>query len=386
MLGTHLKRLVEAHGVAKVNTLLAESIKSGRISKHQVSLRQIAEAFLGHQWDVQLKRHQARLLEATEAVDASAFSNITGQLLINEIKDRYKRADFIGDQLAEVVPITNGNLQTQKTPWLGAIVDAPDVVGQGMPYPKTSFGEQYITYPAPAKRGYICQVTFEMIFSDLTSQALEAAGAVGERLGIDREERILNVVLGLTNNHVWNGTAYDTYQTTTPWINKLSSIVLTNWTHINTVEQLFAKMTDPVSGKPIQVNVSGLLVMPAKRYTAKRIVNATETRSGDTDETTSNQTLAPNPLDGSYPILSSKYAYALNVASGVSEANTNDTWFMGDFKKAFVYREVFPLKTEQAPPQNPMEFEQDIVHAVRASEFGVAAVRDPRYAAKIINS
>lgn len=380
-LGHYLAKFRDQHGVQKTVQFFQQAVKEGKVTRDQISLRNLAEGLLGYDWTTGVMR----VRESWAAIDPSAFSNITGQLLINEVKDRYKAADFIGEQLVDTVKITNGNLGTQKTPWLSAIVDAPDVLHPQQQYPFSVFQEQWITYPAPIKRGMICAVTMEMIFSDLTGQAMEAARAVAERLAIQKEENILNVVLGLTNNHIWNDTSYSTY-VSTPWDNTITSNTLVNWESLNVVEQQLAGMTDPVSGKAIMIKPSALLVMPYRKYNAKRVLNATETRSGDITTGTGDQILSVNPLDTKYPVLASQYAYNLLVASGVSAANAREYFYLGDFKKAFVYREVHPLDTVQAPPYYIRQFEQDIAVAVRCSEYGVAGVRDPRFVCQSINS
>ena len=385
--GRHLRRFTEQHGAQKTGAYLVEAIKVGKVSKSKLSIRDLAESYMGPQWDYVLTRYKAGVREASEAVDPSTFVNITGQLLINEIHERYESPEFIGMSLVQKVPVTNGNLGPQKTPWLGSIVDAPSKIQPGQQYPYTTFGEQYITYPAPEKYGEICAVTMEAIFADLTTQIMEAAQAVGKRTAEWQEEQILKVITGVTNNHSWNGTDYSTYQASTPWINTKSGVSLVDWNEINEAEQLLAEMRDPVTSKPIRVVPNAIMVMPRKKYNAKRAMAATNTRSGTPGSGTSGNVIeAPNPLDLQYPVVSSQYAYQVVVDSGVSAANAKEWWFLGDFKKAFVWREVAPLRVVEAPPQNPMEFHQDVALAVKANLFGVAAVRDPRYVVKIYNS
>lgn len=382
MLGNKLKRLSESYGVDKTAKFLSEAIREKKISKHAISIRQLAESFLGHQWADKLQRYQSgvRVTEATEAVDASAFTAITGQLLVNEIKDKYEAAKLIGDEICETVPVTNGNLKEQKVPWLSNVINSASKVEEGMPYPQTSFGSNFVEYPAIEKVGYICSVTMEAIYSDLTGQILDSAGSVGNRLGLDREESILKTILGLTNNHKWNGSAYNTYLTTGAWVNKLFSFTLKDWTSVNTLEQLFVNMLDPTTGKPILVTPKQMLVMPANKYRAKRAFSATTTKSGDF-ATTGNpdQIEAPNPLDSDYQILTSANARLLLTAAGVSSSDADGYVFLGDFKKSFIWREAKPLTIVEAPAQNPREFEQDIALAVKASYMGVACIRDPRF-------
>lgn len=399
-LGRNLKRLIEQHGYVATRNNFADAIREGRINPRTVSIRGLAEGLLGSQWKLKIQNRNGRVFEtglleagSTEAVDASAFADITGQLLVNEIKAKYETADFVGDQLVETVPITNGNIGPQRTPWLSNVVDDASTIQPGMPYPKTSFTEQYIDYPAPEKFGEICQVTMEAIYSDLTGQILDSAGDVGRRVRINKEERILNVVAGITNNHKWNGTSYNTYQTATPWINVKNGQVITDWTHLNEMEQLLVQMTDPVTGKPILVKAEWLLTVPYKYYTLKRVQHATDVRTGDGASTTM-ATYAPSPLETNYTLLKSPFLYQRLTAAttatplpggGVSAANAKEYVFLGS-KQAFVWRQAEPMTTVEAPAQAPANFYQDIALAVKAREWGVAAVRDPRYVVKSYNA
>lgn len=418
LLGKHIREWSEAHGPVAASQNFSEALQTGKITFSDVSLRELAESLCGSNWAARLQAAGPNALsgmaactdydghwvpnyrafsEAGDAVDASMFADITGQILFNEIKARYQAANMLGDRLTSTIPVTNGNLGTQKTPWLSAIFDAPAInVQPGMPYPGTAFGQQYITYPAPGKFGLICRITMEMLYSDLTQQAREAAGDVGLRTRQEKEERILSVVLGLKNPHSWNGTTYNTYQTSTPWVNVVSSQTLVDWTELDLMYQRLVEMKDPVSNKAINVQPTGLLVMPRKKRTAMRIMTATQVRTGDGASNTQ-ITLADSPQDIVYPVMDSIYAY--NLLTGATATDTNEVahggltsdqakeyCYLGDFPRAFGWRQVYPLRVIPAPPNNMEDFNRDIVFQIKSSEYGVAVVRDPRYVVKLYNN
>lgn len=395
-LGKKLKEFGQQNGLAKTKQFFSESISKGDISVSRISLRGLAEGIMGDDWAEQLNRFngpERTFMEATEAVDASNFAAITGQILITTVQDKYKLASFIGDQLVSTIP-AGQNLSTELIPWLSDISPSPEVVQPGMPYPQTQFSGNYVRLPAIEKVGRICAITAEMIYADKTSQALASAESVGTYCGLVREERILNTVLGLTGSYVY-GTAsgsestLNTYSTTAQagmtfgFINKIASYSLSNFASINTLEQLFYQMKDPNTGKPIDIFGPGMqmLVMPFQKYTASRILNpATTTKngpfatSGDVEQLES-----PNPLDTNYGLLTSAHARNLLVTSGVAAATADKYVFLGNFKKAFVWREAKPMEVVQAPANNWAEFNQDIAVAIKASWWGSAGVTDPRY-------
>jgi len=155
-LGRNLREFARQHGVDKTIQFITESRQKSKttlgagISDRQLSLRELAEGFMGPNWSAKLERYNKgsrRFMESSEAVDASAFSAITGQILIDIVKEKYTSAEFIGDQLVTVMPVTNGNLGTQKIPWLSNVLNDSNIVEQAMPYPMTTFNAQYITLP-----------------------------------------------------------------------------------------------------------------------------------------------------------------------------------------------------------------------------------------------
>jgi hypothetical protein len=113
---------------------------------------------------------------------------------------------------------------------------------------------------------------------------------------------------------------------------------------------------------------------------AKVILNATSVSKGAFSPTNVNQIRgdSANPLDD-YALLTSQYAYKLLIDSGLTSTQANSYTFLGDPKSAFVVRSAKPLTVVEAPPLNPLDFQQDIVLSVKASEWFSANVRDPRY-------
>jgi hypothetical protein len=250
-----------------------------------------------------------------------------------------------------------------------------------MPFENVGFGEDYIETPETTKRGLIVPITREAVFFDRTGLILTRAAEVGEALGLNREKRIADVVIGSVNNYKRNGTALNTYLASGSWINVRASNELLDWTDIDHAEQLWADMTDPNTGDPILVGGKSLVVMPAKRHSAFRILNATEVSETTGTATT---TAAANPVGGAqYRAFASVIAYKrIQSELGETADDAKKWWFLGDFQKAFAYMENWPITVTQAPPNSEAEFAQDIVFRFKASERGAAAVLDPRHVIK----
>lgn len=387
MLGRGLKKFHSEHGLPKTMQFLSEGIATKKIDPYDFVLPELVSAFLGDSYYAAetklkaLREGKAHLLEDTAAMDASAFSNITGQLLVTIVKDKYNDAEFIADQLVKKYPNPGGNLKEHKVPYLSNVVQKGEKLSQQEPYPKSEFRESWITMPAPEKYGQICAITMEMLFSDLTGQAQDSAASVGSALGYLKEQRVLRVVLGITNPYKFNDTTMNTYLSTANatglYVNRVAANTISTYDEINTVEQLFYRMVDPITGRRILSRPKAVLCTPEKRYDLKRVLNATEVRGA----TSGTHNVSPNPLDTIYPVLSSSIAQALlDDETNLTAGEIKQYCVFADFSKAFGYREVYPLKVVQAPALNPDEFNQDIVLSVKASEFGVPFVYDPRYA------
>lgn len=437
-LGRKIKSLIEDSGAETAIRGVESLVADGKIKPEQISLRDLAENIIGPDWAAQMQAamsnpysspylnpHLYRGSESGDAVSGSTFSQITGNLLIDKVREGYNSPSFIGDDLVTNIPVTHGNLDTIKEPWLGEVgipsglmtsLDDTneDMVDEGKEYQASDFQGNYVLLARPKKHGRRCDVTFEMIYADRTRQAYERANSVGKRVRRIKEYRILKVVAGITNNYKFSygGQSeqnFCTYVTTdgataslaagSRWVNALDSTPLVNWNDLNAVEQLFNQMRDPNTGEPIEVEADTILVMPGNLHNARHILFSTGIRTGPGGSTsTSNASSTVNYSSSDlkqYKIMSSKHLYKLMTTSGlaipsqdyiedsntltVTAAQAADFWWMGNFKKAFYYREVYPLRTVQAPPLNPLDFDKDIVLSVKAQEYGVPGVLDPRY-------
>ncbi len=376
-----LKRRYELDGADQTVTHLSEALREGHLKPEDFSVRDLAEALVpdGREWVRLLDPRSAGgvgVLESNDGVDVTAFLNIAGQVIYSKIMEAYTQEAFVVSKLVDTIPT---RLDGEKIPGISRVTDTIDEVGPGMPYPHLGFGEDYIETPSTTKRGFIVPVTKEAIFFDRTHLVLTRAAEVGEVLGLNKEKRLIDLAIGVTNNYKWKGTTYNTYQTSTPWINSLATNELVDWTNVDKAEQLFADILDPSTGEPVLVRGTTVLVMPAYRHAAHRVFSAAELTFTAAGSTTA--TVAANPLSG-YRVFDSRLAYRRIIAAGIAAATAKKYWFVGDFRRAFAYMENWPITVTQAPIGSEAEFNNDIVLRFKASERGAAAVLNPRYVVK----
>jgi hypothetical protein len=376
-----LKRRYDLEGPRKTVAHLAEALRERHLRAEDFSLRDLAEALVpdGREWLRTLDPRSSsgvNVLEAGDGVDVTAFLNVSGQVIYSKIMEAYTQEAFVMSKLVETIPT---RLDGEKIPGVSGIADHVADVAPGMPFPSLGFGEDYIETPSTTKHGFIVPVTKEAIFFDRTYLVLGRAAEVGEVLGLNKEKRLLDLALGVTNNYRWKGVNYNTYQSSTPWINVKTGNELIDWTDVDAAEQLFADILDPNTGEPVLVGANTVLVMPAYRHAAQRIFSAAEIRY--TGASAPTMTVAPNPLSN-YQVAESRLAYRRLLASGVAEVDAKKWWFMGDFQKAFAYMENWPITVAQSPQNSEADFNSDILVRFKASERGAAAVINPRYVVK----
>ncbi len=376
-----LKRRYDLDGAGNTVRHLSESLSEGHLKPEDFSIRDLAEALVpeGRHWVRMLDPRSSgsvSLTESSDGIDVTAFLNIAGQVIYSKILDSYSQEAFVASKLVQTIPT---RFDGEKIPGVNRIEDRIDEVGNGMPYPHLGFGEDYIETPSTAKHGFIVPVTKEAIFFDRTNLILSRAAEVGEVLGLNKEKRLLDTVMGITNSFNQNGANFNTFSAAGSWANLLASNELVDWTNVDAAEQLFAEMSDPATGEPVLVSGTSVLVMPAYRHAAHRVFNATEIAYVGSGLPTT--TTATNPL-GNYRVEQSRLAYRRLVNSGVAAADAKKYWFIGDFSKAFAYMENWPITVTQAPINSEADFNNDIVLRFKASERGAPAVLNPRYVVK----
>lgn len=376
-----LKRRYELDGAEKTVHHLSEALAKKELKSEDFSLRDLAESLVpdGHHWVRELDPRSGNgktLLEA-EGVDVTAFMSVTSQVVFNKIQEAYTQEAFVLSNMLETIPT---RFDGEKLPGTSGIECSTAEIKPGMPYPHVGFSADYVETPSTTKQGLIIPVTKEAVFFDRTHLVLSRAAEVGEVLALNKEKRICDVVLGIKNTYKWNGQAYDTYSesSTSPYMNYLSSNPLENMDNMTKVEFLFSCMTDPVTKDAILTNADSVLVMPAVKSAAHRLLNAAYiTMSHDNSSLAAVQ----NP-HSDYKIFSSQIAYRQLITSGVTETSALGYWYMGNFRKAFAYMENWPITVTQSPLGSEADFNQDILVRFKASERGTPAVINPRYVIK----
>lgn len=389
------KIVLESVGITR-DEFNRPSIKAGSIKPIEYDLVEIAEA-IGDQLGFRnfgrslfdkserLQFHGMTAMEAGPGIDPTAFNAISlwtstaAGLVEAQVIEKFANPLYIGDRMVETRPT---RLNGQKFIGVTGIGDKAQTRNPGEPHPRAGFGAHYVQTPELEEKALAVEVTQEADFYDLTGQVMETAGGVGEELGYRKESTQLDLILGVTNPYNYNGTGYNTYLTATPWINNQSN-PLSDFNDVDEALDLFRQMTDPVTGKEILVMPTQILHHPSRRMDFYQVLNATEIRQ---TTNTNTLTVAPNPLTAGgasrFELLESPIAAnRCTAAAGLnlSAANAKARWYMGDFKKAFMWMEAWPLRVNPVAATEYVMRDRGLIAAFFANYRGIGAVREPRY-------
>jgi hypothetical protein len=375
-----LKEMRHRCGTRGAAVLLTEALREGHLKPEHFSVQ---ELFIGlHESGEELLRSISfrksggrSLMEASDAVDTTAFSSIIGQIVYNKIKEAYQDPEFLWPLLCETMGTVF--LDGERIPGIGRAGDKTEIVDEGQPYPFVGLNEEYIDLAPTRKRGFIIPVTREIIVADRTGILLKVAAETGYWGGLAIEKRTLDVVTGQVNNYKRNGTATNTYLTSGAYVNSQTGNALdasgNEWRALEKADLLFDSITDPNTGEPIIVVPDVLLVPSALKKTALRILAATEVVTVDNRVAAATiRTTSPNPYGGrGIKVLSSPYVKA--------RSGSTTRWWYGVPKKAFIRAVVWELETSQASTEHPDQFNRDIWQQFKVSLRDAISVQEPRF-------
>ena len=390
-----LARLYKEKGELWTLHHLEESIDDGQIKVDDISLRTLACHAIedGYQFVERLnpsRRGGLAVREAANAVDSSAFSNITGQLLVSAIQDGMKLDELIGDQLVSNFPSTIQ--EAEKIPGISSVTDEFEkIVPAGEPYPDVGMSEEWVTIPAGEKRGGILGLTREALAADRTGVIIMRAKSIGKALAIRREKSILDVVIGGVNPYRRMDNPRVTYNDTADGFDNLATEILTDFTDLRIVTDLFYAMRDPNTGEPLGHSPTAIvcgknlawqaraIIRDVQVIQATRVARATPTVGTDVEQ----NMIGSIPFD--LTVHANEWVIDRLIANtgngGLTSGNralANAHWIIGNFKEAFIWKENWPLTVDEEGGNSALAFSNDIILRFKASYKGRAGVREPR--------
>jgi len=379
MRGHNLKNLVESEGSRTIATKLRRLFEKGELRPEDVSVQELWESLVGPMPKTLSFEHRrgGHIMQLTEAaVDTTAFADVMGQVLMSRAMERYNITGYVGELLTDTLQT---NKLSERAPGF-LLQDATAEVDEGMPYPEAGMSDQYVSFLSGKKRGILLSITEEAIFRDETGWLLRRAGDIGEYVRADKETRILNVVTGTTTAYRINGVNTALYSATAASAGGHGNLQATNalvdWTDIDVVMKLIALQRGADTTTSITIVPKQLVVPYALYATASRILRATS------NDYISRVNAAAGTADAQYVMTGGNpYAgmFAL-ITTPRLDGYATTTWYMGDFKRALLYREHWPFQSFKRNANTEDGFKRDIAVQFKFREWGTSEVIDHRHA------
>ncbi|MCA9040452.1 MAG: hypothetical protein KDA65_08905 [Planctomycetaceae bacterium] len=395
MQGTNIRSLIESHGAEGFYHQVCKLLNEGQLRVDDFSYHELADACgvlpelrrLASERESIAGVKQA-LRESGPGVGTNMFQVITGELIGRKVIEGYEdESGFIGDQLVTVLP---SRYRNQKLAGFRALA-GPTEVPEGHPYEESTFEEKYVT-SLEAKQGRVLSITEELIAFDQTGEINRRAMALGYYLRQERERTIIRAVTDAdagSGQYVYrpNGSGAALYKTDglhRNWIGSgnttssgySSAVPLADWSDVDTVLSYRATevIDDRIDGtrRPIIAPAKQMLVPESLRGTARSIVNSTEVSVTSNE----NETRMANPIQGMLEVLSSPF---IDEQGGNALAD----WYVGDFRRQFVWTEIWPVQTFLQRSESEAAFERDVVLRVKARYFGGISAVDTAYVTKV---
>lgn len=329
-------------------------------------------------------RSAVRVMENAGATMSTAFSNITKQFVYSTFMEPLQHEDYPFHQLIPAVPTEfNG----ERIPGVTRRGNDQREVGEADAYPLAGVGEDFIDTPPTKKMGVIVPVTREAIFFNRTGTVLlERLRIEAKQEAIDLEQKAIDAVIDENAGAVskdngghryhWRGTSIATYGDNSgshTWDNLTASNALVDWTDIDAAEQTINTIVDPHTGLPTMPEMTHLVVTKQLEQTARRILSATEIRTGDITTGAGTQTIQGNPYSNKYRLLTTKLL--------ASRLGTDTSWFLVNFM-AWKRMVNWAPEVTQAPSNSHDEFHRDIVMQWKYSRRDAFTTVEPRLAHK----
>ncbi|WP_417848136.1 hypothetical protein [Thalassoglobus sp.] len=402
MYGTPVKTLIESHGAAGFYHKVVELLNEKKLTPDDFSYRELADACgvlsqlrslqeSSRSLDLALESPGALthlLQESNPGVSSHLFQVVTGELIGRKVIEGYADdSGFIGDHLVTVIP---SNLRNTRIAGFRALA-GPTEVAEGHNYEESTFEEKFVT-SQESKQGRILSINEELIAFDQTGEINRRAMALGYYLRQERERTIVRAVTdadAAVGKFVYrpSGTGQALYAgdgsnrnfvgaTNTTSSGFSDAVPLVDWTDVEEILSYRATEVkdDRIDGdqRPIIVPAKQLLVPEALRGTARSIVNSTEVNVTTVD----GETRHANPVHNMLEVLSSPF---IDEQGGSAKQD----WYLGDFKRQFIWTEIWPVQTFLQRSESSSAFERDVVLRIKARYYGGMSAVDTAFVTKV---
>lgn len=332
-------------------------------------------------------RPEKLFTESNPGLYSNAFQVVTTELIASQVIAGYEAGGdvFIGDQL--MTTRTNQRVRNQRIAGFTSVA-GPLEVSEGHPYSESAFGEKWVQ-TSESKKGRILSINEELFLFDQTGEINSRAMMIGEQVRQERERTQVRAAIDADSN-VWrpSGSATALYVSgNTNYIGSggptgfSAAVGLTDWTALETVLLFRATVPkdDRIDGTVRAIaglnTPQNILVVPEKiRWTANHVLGITDAKS----------ITGSAAREGTFGIGGVQRMIAGVYSSPFIDEVNGDDWYYGNFKKQFVYTEIWPVQTfTQSGQSSEAGFERDVAMRVKVRYYGGVSAIDKLYVTKI---
>lgn len=377
---------IKSLGAKKTAENICAALKKGELTyKDMPPIRDLYECFWvekandKHSVGSQLLSEEHLTEEAATYSDGSAFANVTGQFFFNAVTTRYMAADFTVSPLFREIPSTL--FRGEKFAGISNInqVLTPTLPGRDLPVLAPT--EDYTEGPAQRHIGALVDLTIELVRGDRTGEIMEMAGKLGECIGVNDELEAVGTLMDVNSTrteHKWKGTTYATYQSSTPWVNTVTSNPIVSIANLNAAYVALQNILDPFTGLPTTLPPGRLklVVTPDYALIAQRLMRGTQYRTGTASS--SNEITISDFPPFEADIVVSKYLGYLCDQNSLPRS----TWYLGIMDAAFSWQVGMPLTVSEAVPNAGDLFRKSLAASYKAERYKTSFAFNPRFVIK----
>lgn len=415
----------EARSNVSLRELASETILERGTGK-PVGMSFVHEFFGPDEWSRERWGRLCRMREAGEisAVDYTMFAGITGQILINSTLKGFEHEEF---KLTRAAGVYNTTLvDGEKVPGVSLPVTRDiDQAGEDLllvkpqkAFPYLTMGENFKVLPGTEMRGGIMGVDRLSVYGDRTGLVAQNAAKGSRVLGIRKEQRGLQLLVGGMTIPYIEKFLYDSapltidpYQSATgtgatqladsshstrpfPFVNEVPANALTDYHFFEKCDQYASKLVDPNDGLPITFGPRpALFACYTERFNIALVLQAfqvwrlSQLTGVAPYANAAVNTVGPNPVTsqlGDLEVQTSRMLRQEMLKSGLyNETGSglpkcDNVYWYGDIGQAIQYMTNWNIKVIMAPANSEAEFTQDIVLRWRFDERGQWFWNEPR--------
>lgn len=368
-MGNYIEEVMESApsrkiGINNAVNLIYESLQTDKKAPEDFSIKELWDWFVRDESGNQITPEPGYIgQQLNESVDPSAFPVITRELISKKMIGAYTTAPGVADLLVEKF---KSKLEVDTISGFTGTGN-PKKLMPGQEYEHIALSDKFVNV-GYTKYGRRIDLTEEAVLFDQTGKLLQAAQDIGEGAKYYKEFLILNGVQDI-DSAVYrpNGVATQIYAGDT----LITGNALANETDVDNAWDGLVDIAvgDDQNARKLMLQANLVCLIPSKLTSTGWKIFASQNLPVSTDR-------GDNPWGQTAQAQLNRRVKLL--VSPLLDVNSKSTWYFGNFKKQFVWKETFPFSMVSIPG-NPLK---DIVRVFKTRFAGEVTAIDNKWVNK----